>query len=212
MKKIILFLLLICSVVLLLSCSKNTDKKDTPEQNDEIDYSEYFLNSRRDAELCYLSYFGCDGFGSYIMAYPEAAIEHMAEQEGVDYDSFANKAESECDKLGENRLALYEKEFDVGYTHILDEKIEGRELKALKESISEYGIDTDSITEAVRGRYNYVYFTRQERVVNEDGSSNYNFGEIPENAEILYQSTVVFTLIYIEDEGWFVSPEDYLAV
>jgi len=208
MKKILIFLLVgILALSLFVSCSKPEEKVE--EQPEVEDYSDYFLNPRSEAELCYLSYFGCDDFGSYIMAYPDVAIEHIAKGEGMDYDTFAEKIEAQCDKLGESRLAIYEKEFDVGYNSILDEKIEGDELVSLKERLSEYGIE--NIKEAIRGHYSYACFTRQERIVNEDGTTENNFGTIPDNAEILYQSTAVFTIINIDGEGWYVSPEDFIA-
>lgn len=208
MKKTLIFLLAgILMLSLLFSCSKPDENVE--QQPEAEDYSEYFLTPRSEAELCYLSYFGCDEFGSYIMAYPDVAIEYMAKKEGMDYDTFAEKIEAQCDKLGADRLAIYEKEFDVGYNSILDEKIEGAELVALKERLSEYGIE--NVKEAVRGHYSYAYFTRQEKVVNEDGTTYHNFGVIPEDAEILYQSTTVFTIINIDGEGWYVSPEDFIS-
>lgn len=207
MKKTVIFLLATLLVLSLAACSK--PEEEAKEQPEAEDYSEYFLNPRSEAELCYLSYFGCDGFGSYIMAYPDVAIEHIAKKEGMDYDTFAEKIEAGCDKLGADRLAIYEKEFDVGYNSILDEKIEGAALEELKERLSEYGIE--NIKEAIRAHYNYACFTRQEKVVNEDGTTDHNFGVIPENAEILYQSTAVFTIINIDGEGWYVSPEDFIS-
>ena len=79
MKKALIFLLIaIFTLSLLTACSKPEEKvEENPETED---YSEYFLIPRSEAELCYLSYFGCDGFGSYIMAYPEVAIEYIAGQ------------------------------------------------------------------------------------------------------------------------------------
>lgn len=207
MKKILIFLLTAILMLTLIACAKPEEKVE--EQLGTEDYSEYFLIPRSEAELCYLSYFGCDEFGSYIMAYPEVAIEYIAGQQGMDYDTFAEKIEKECDKLGADRLAVYGKEFDVGYNGILDEKIEGDELDDLKQRLSVYGVE--NIKEAIRAHYNYACFTRQEKVVNEDGSTDHQFGVIPEDAEILYSSTAVFTIINVDGEGWYVSPEDFIT-
>ena len=208
MKKIIVFSLIALSIlVLLTSCQKEQENK--PAESDEIDYSEYFLNPREEAELCYISVFDSGDFGSYIYSYPEAAIDYFASQRNMDTDTFIDECEKTCELIATDRIALYGEDFKVGYVSILDENIEGKELEQLKSDIAVYGIAPETVTKAFRGHYQYSLFNAPDPQPNEEGITEHNFGKIPEDAEILFTSTVVFTLIYIEDEGWYVSPLEF---
>ncbi|MBR5459634.1 MAG: hypothetical protein IKV53_02095 [Clostridia bacterium] len=209
MKKLILFLTLILAVAVVFTACKKEEVVETPTPDEEIDYSEYFLNPREEAELCYLSFFDSSDFGSYIFAYPESSIEYFAKKKGMEYYDYCDMIEKQCEELAKTRIALYGEDFKVGYVSVLDEKIEGEDFETLKSELGNYGIDTATVTKAFRGHYQYTLFNAEDPEIDENGVTEHNFGKVPEDAEILFNSTVVFTLIYIEDDGWYVSPTDY---
>lgn len=212
----IVVILAIILAAILIADVKKKDKAPKEDKKEEIteveDPDKLFEQPRLEAELCYLSAFGNDGFDSYIYAFENCVVEATAKKNGVDRDTFVQNVIASLESDIEIMTALYGEEFEVGYKLVNDEKIEGNELETLKANLSEYGVNTDLVKEAVRGYYSYILFNYGEKAVNEDGSPEYTFGEVPDGAQILYSSSFDLTLYYVdngEDGGWFVSPENF---
>ncbi len=209
---IIVILALVLAAILIADVKKekNESKKENEEITEIVDESKLFEQPRVEAELCYLSAFGNDGYDSYIYAFENKVVNAVAKENGVDYDTFVADVIKTLESNIEITVALYGEDFEVGYKLQQDEKIEGAAFDALKAELAQYGVDTSLVKEAVKGYYTYILFNYGEKAVNEVGTPEYYFGEVPENAEILYSSSFDLTLYYVdngEDGGWFVSPE-----
>ncbi len=199
MKRIIvlaLLALLLGAIALMVSCSDEEEEK-VPEKTPsaEENYEDMFIQTREDTELSFFSFFGREGFDSYILSFPIEWVEkEWADEISSDRKGFFEKAEEAVEKLAKDRIADYGDTFEVGYSHILDEKIEGDELEALKTELAGYGVTTDLVTEAVRAHYSIAYFSDADKTSK------------------LHSSSLVLTLFFIKGEGWFVSPSNYIPV
>jgi len=214
MKKLSLIIVILAFVMaafIIIDEVKNkastNDSVESPE-----DVAKLFEQSRTEAELCYLSAFASSDYDSYVFAFQNEVVSALAQENGVDYDTFILNVSERLSEGAEISRALYGDEYQVGYMATNEEKLDGAELEALKQTLGEYGVDTGLVKEAVRGYYSYILFNYGEVKVNEDGSPEYTFGEVPDDAELLYSSAFELTLYYVdngEDGGWFVSPENF---
>ena len=209
---IVVILAFVLAAVLIADVKK---KDDTAPQNayenlSEEELAKLFEQSRSEAELCYLSSFGVDDYDSYAFAFQDVVVNTLAEKSGVDYDTFNQNVMASLGENNEISKALYGENFEVGYKLNSNEKLEGAAFDEFKSTLAEYGVDVSLVKEAVKGYYSYILFNYDDKKVNEDGTPEYYFGEVPENAELLYSSSFELVLYYIdngEDGGWFVSPE-----
>ncbi len=200
MKKLIVLALLsfLLSVMFfIVSCSRDTSEDETPDTTPsaEEDYSDLFIQTREDTELSFFSYFGREGFDSYILSFPIEWVEReWAEDIEKDRKGFFDKFERGIEKLAKDRISDYGDTFEVAYNHILDEKIEGEDFEALKSVLKTYGVSVDGVTQAVRAHYSVAYFSDAEKT------------------KMLSESSLILTLFFIKGEGWFVSPDNYIPV
>lgn len=210
---IVVILAFVLAAVLIADVKKKED--DTAPQKDyenlsEEELAKLFEQSRSEAELCYLSSFGVDGYDSYAFAFQDVVVNALAEKNGVDYDTFNQNVTASLEENNEISKALYGENFEVGYKLNSNEKLDGAAFDELKSLLAECGVDVSLVKEAVKGYYSYILFNYGDKKVNEDGTSEYYFGEVPEDAELLYSSSFELVLYYVdngEDGGWFVSPE-----
>ena len=210
MKKTVIVIFAIILAVMLASCADKKTPAPNNEQENSEDIAKLFEQSRTEAELCYISAFGCEDFDSYLFAFQDEAVRKAAEKSGVDYDTFVSNVVKGLEANCEVMTALYGDGFQVGYAMNQEEAVEGEQFDALISTLREYGVDTSLVKKAVKGYYSYTIFSYGEKKVNEDGSPEYEFGEIPEGAELLYSAAFDLVLYYVdngEDGGWFVSPE-----
>ncbi len=195
--KRLLFLMILALVAMLFSLFSCSEKQDeeTPATPVTDDYSELFIQTREDTELSFFSFFGREGFDSYILSFPNAWIEKKwGEEFTSDRKGFFEKMDVAIAGLAQSRTEDYGETFEVAYSNILDEKIEGEDFEALKKVLEDYGVDTSGVTEAVRAHYSVAYFSDAEKT------------------SMLSESKLVLTLFYIKGDGWYVSPDNYIPV
>jgi hypothetical protein len=192
---------ILISAFVLASCSEKNEGKennanaggDTKTEYTDEELREMFKQSRLEAELCYFSFFGREGFDSYLYAFPDSWIEAFCQGTLLERDVFFDKTESSLTTIAEERKLLYGDTFEAGYAVVKELPIEGAALDTLKTSLSASFVDPDSVTNAVEVFYSLAYFADETKET------------------VLYESTVNLVLIELKDDGWFVSPQYYIS-
>ncbi len=201
MKKIIvlalLFLLASFSLFLIACSNKDNeqDKEGTEENLNEVYGEEAFLQTLEESALCYFSLFDRSGFDSYIYAFPDDWRVSFAEFLGIDEEMFCKSVEEGANTLAKSRINDYGDSYVVGFEMVEEETLQADDYSAFVNMMSQdFFVDADKIKEAKRVLYRVVYFEDEEKT------------------NIISSSSVVLTFANIVDEGWKISPENYIDV
>ena len=200
MKRIIflslLFLFTVFSVFLIACSDKEEKKEEKTGDNVNVEYGEEaFLQTLEESALCYFSLFDRTGFDSYIYAFPDDWRISFAEFLGLDDEEFCKSVEEGALTLAKSRISDYGDKYVVGFEMLEEEELQADDYSAFVNMMSQdFFVDADKITEAKRVLYRVVYFEDEEK------------------KSVISSSTVVLTFANIVDEGWKVSPENYIDV
>ncbi len=195
MKKIaILFVLL--ALLMLVAC-KDEPAENVNENENEENIEESFYNTEEEVIFCYFSLLTEDGFGNYLLAFPEEFRKGYQKDIGLENDSetFDQVIENATYTLHVTRDTQYDgAEYHIEYE--LDSKIEmtDKEKEALLSDLEDYCHMTLSTIEKVElHRYN----------VSEYG--------IDVEGNIINEQNAVedINMLYITGEGWCVSPNEF---
>ena len=190
MKKILLITLLI-SLLLLVSCSDEPALPlEGPVINDPLTDT-----TEADSVACYYSLKTEDGFENYILAFPP---EWRAGYQGVleyDDETFATAIHNATETIHSIRDEEYGySTYNIEYEFVEEREITGSEYQNLTKELADYCYMTrSSITEMKESTYSvHTYgLTELGEVVNE-----------ATELEKLY-------LVFIEGDGWYVSPHNF---
>lgn len=190
MKRIILIsFILLVSLCLLVSCADNTD---TPDDNG---YDTRFDNTAEDAVACYFSLLTEDGFGNYLLAFPTEFVEGYQSELEYDDETFKIAIDNATESLHINRDETYQgAEYNIEYTLVTEKELDEKEKK-------------DIISDLV----NYCYMTENtiEKVA-EQVYEVHTYG-VTESGEKIMEQTYnkILNLVYIKEDGWYISPNEF---
>lgn len=211
MKKI-LFTMLVMALALFVfaSCSNkpkpgtipsNSGDTATPnesaQENNDSEFDTRFDNTVEDAVSCYFSLLTEDGYGNYILSFPEEFIrgyQHIA----LEYDDaqFKEAIDNDIYSAHANRDEKYMgNEFHIDYKYISDVEVTGDKKEALISDLVNYCYMSRSSIEKV---VEYTYDV-QTYGINVATDEVYNHEQ--ENKKL--------TLLYISGAGWYVSPTNF---
>lgn len=192
MKKIILALALVLTLLTLTAC---TDKPEAPisEEGYKNDPATDAIDS--ESVACYYSLLTELGFENYILAFP--AEWRRGYQELLEYDdeTFAEALKNATESLHTQRDQDYEGyPFNIEYELVSEREVTGSELDSLVKELVDYCFMTKSTIEKMKAQTYSVH----TYALADDGSL-VNSQTVEEE---LY-------LVFIKDDGWYVSPHEY---
>lgn len=206
MKKIqLIFLILTVFSLVLCSCKKDDgDKADTVGGNENTDISS---DEENDADFlpishateCYFTFYSTGAFDSYLAAFPNDWVDFYAEKLGTDADGFYEKVISASEREVEDRSVLYGN-YTIEYLTLAEEALSESEVEEIKNSMTEWGIDSERLSDSKRCYYMLSYVSADD------------------NSDVIYQQTVVVRFIKLsktdngDDYGWYVLPDDYHGI
>ena len=197
MKKFFLFALVLVFTLFLVACSdKEEQKEEGTGDNVNVEYGEEaFLQTLEESALCYFSLYDRSGFDSYIYAFPDAWRLSFAEFLGLDDQTFCTAIEEGAEDLAVTRVGDYGDSYAFGFEKLDEETLQADDFSAFVKMMSQdFFVDADKITEAKRVLYRTVYFSDEEK------------------SDVISSSSIVLTFAYIKDEGWKISPENFIDV
>ncbi len=200
MKKLII-LISVLTLVLFASCTDEKEPASTPDNLggdvilDDV-YDTRFDQTVEEAVACYFSLLTEDGFGNYIMAFPEDFRKGYQADLGYDDKTFDEAINNATELL---HAGLDEKyagaQYIIEYEHRGEEELTGAERDQLVHDIVEYCHMNEGVIEKV---VNHTYLV-----------SEYGYDEI-NDAVVNYEDyEEVLTMLYVTGEGWVVSPNEF---
>ena len=182
----------------LASCTNQPT--ETPETPDDIiiepEYDSRFDNTVEEAAACYLSLLTDDGFGNYLLAFPEEFVDGY--QASLEYDdaTFQEAIDNATYSLHANRDDKYMGyEFHIDYSHVEEREITGEEKSTLIKDLSNYCYMTPSTIEKV------VEHTYNVETYGLDVTTDEIYSMEQENKKLV--------MLYITQSGWYVSPTNF---
>ncbi len=198
MKKIILIALATLLVFSFASCADEPDATVTPNdtQVEEPGYDPRFDSKVEEVADCYFSLLTEDGFGNYLLAFPTEFVEGYQKELEYDDATFEEAINNATYTLHVNRDEKYAGyEFHIEYNEIDHKEVSAEDAAALIKDLSMYCYMTPSNIEKVM-EYTYDVVT---------------YGWDPDNEQRVMeeQENKKLTMLYIKEEGWFVSPTNF---
>ena len=200
-----LSLVVLLAVSLLVSCSDETPKtnpkaptENTPatEEPATPGYDSRFDNTIEDAVDCYFSLLTEDGFDNYFLAFPEEFRKGHQELLGYTDEEMDAAIAYDTEKVHTNRDEKYGgAEFHIEYT--LQEKSEiPAERKAnIISDLEDYCYITPGTIEDI---IEYKYFV-----------VTYGIDKSTGDRVLEEEQSVTLALLYIKEDGWYVSPTNF---
>lgn len=197
MKKILFAVMALLAVFLMVSCGdKPVNDTEATDVTKLPDYDTRFDNTVEDAAACYFSLLTEDGFGNYLLAFPEEFIKGYQNELEYDDATFKEAIDNATYTLHVTRDSKYMGyEFHIEYDYLSDTEITGEEKSALLKDLAAYCYMTESTIEKV------VEYTYDVVTYGLDTETDEIFMEEQENKKL--------TMLYITGEGWYVSPTNF---
>ncbi|MBR6632794.1 MAG: hypothetical protein IKL05_00650 [Clostridia bacterium] len=194
-KNILFFVLVIVALCVFTACADKPVETVTPDNLDE-GYDTRFDNTVEDAAACYFSLLTEDGFGNYILAFPETFIKGYQRELEYDDATFEEAINNATYTLHVNRDIKYDgAEYHIEYSLEGEREIEGTERDNIVNDLAKYCyMPSGNIEKVVE--YSYLVHT---------------YGVVQDSGDIVVEEdyTENITMLYIAGEGWYVSPTEF---
>lgn len=198
-KNILVLVIVIIALCVFTACSDEPVDTNTPGIVDEyiIDgYDTRFDNTVEDAAACYFSLLTEDGFGNYLLAFPDAFVKGYQSELEYDDATFEEAINNATYTLHVNRDIQYDgAEYNIEYSLEGEREIEGTEKDAIINDLVKYCHMASGNIERV---VEYSYYVRTYGVVLDSG-----------DIVMEQEDTEKLTMLYITGEGWYVSPTEF---
>ena len=160
------------------------------------EYDTRFDNTVEDAASCYFSLLTEDGFGNYLLAFPEEFVDGYQAILEYDDETFQEAIDNATYSLHANRDDKYMGyDFRIEYTHIDEREITGSERDVIVNDLEAYCYMTPStIEKVVEHTYDVVTYGL-------DLDTDEVYSHEQENKKLV--------MLYITGAGWYVSPTNF---
>lgn len=198
MKKIYL-IMVILALLTLVACGDEPAIEPGTVTDEGLIVPEYdarFDNTVEDAAACYFSLLTEDGFGNYLLAFPEEFVDGYQAILEYDDETFQEAIDNATYSLHANRDDKYMGyDFRIEYTHIDEREITGSERDVIVNDLEAYCYMTPStIEKVVEHTYDVVTYGL-------DLDTDEVYSHEQENKKLV--------MLYITGAGWYVSPTNF---
>lgn len=198
MKKIYL-IMVILALLTLVACGDEPAIEPGTVTDEGLIVPEYdarFDNTVEDAAACYFSLLTEDGFGNYLLAFPEEFVDGYQAILEYDDETFQEAIDNATYSLHANRDDKYMGyDFRIEYTHIDEREITGSERDVIVNDLEAYCYMTPStIEKVVEHTYDVVTYGL-------DLDTDEVYSHEQENKKLV--------MLYISGAGWYVSPTNF---